>query len=104
MLIEQSIAKQYGVLPSEQGSLKYSDWAKMVGGLMKDTPLGQTVLIRSESDPEVLKYFTPEQMAVRRKWHGFQMHHTPKLTVQEQRRQIDRFEKMFASMFGKKGG
>ena len=39
VLIEQSIAKQYGVLPSEQGNLRYADWAKLVGGLMDDTPL-----------------------------------------------------------------
>ena len=48
VLIEQSIAKQYGVLPSEQGALKYSDWAKMVSGLMDDTPLGRVVAVRSE--------------------------------------------------------
>lgn len=75
----------------------------MVGGLMKDTPLGQIVLIRSEDNPDILKYFTPEQMEIRRKWQSFRMRHAPKLTAEEQRRQIDGIEMMFASMFGKKG-
>ena len=56
-LIEQSIAKQYRVLPSEQGDLHYSDWLKMVSGLMDDTPLGRIVMIRSENDKERIKNF-----------------------------------------------
>ena len=56
-LIEQSIAKQYRVLPSEQGDLRYSDWIKMVSGLMDDTPLGRIVMIRSETDKERIKIF-----------------------------------------------
>ena len=67
---------------------------------MKDTPLGQTVLIRSEKDPDRLKYFTPEQMEVRREWDSFRMRSAPKLTEEEQRKQIDELEKMIASMFG----
>ena len=45
-LIAQSVAKQYGKLPSEQDEMHYSEWILLVGGLMEDTPLGQTVLIR----------------------------------------------------------
>lgn len=102
MLIEQSISKQYGILPSAQENLKYSDWSKMVGGLMKDTPLGQTVLIRSENDPDVLKHFTEDQMEVRRRWNSYKLRHTPKVTPEEQKKQIDQLEKMFAAMFGPK--
>ena len=34
MLIEQSIAKQYGILPAAQGELGWAEWVKLVGGLM----------------------------------------------------------------------
>ena len=72
MLIEQSIAKQYGVLPSEQENLHYSDWAKMVGGLMDDTPLGRIVAIRAEKDHDTLRRMTPDQRRIRSEWAAFQ--------------------------------
>jgi len=68
VLIEQSIAKQYGVLPSDQDSLSFADWSKLVGGLMEDTPLGRVVSIRSESDPDVIRRFTPDQKRIRSEW------------------------------------
>ena len=71
ILIEQSIAKQYGVLPSQQEELSYSDWYKMVGGLMEDTPLGQVVGVRSEKDKERLKHFSPAQRRIRAEWTHF---------------------------------
>lgn len=36
--------------------------------LMHDTPLGQVVAVRSESNPEVLKTFTKEQNNIRNEW------------------------------------
>lgn len=72
-LIEMSIAKQYGILPSQQGELSWSDWSKLVGGLMDDTPLGRTVALRMESDPEVIKNFSPSQKRVRREWTEFRL-------------------------------
>ncbi|MZL69148.1 hypothetical protein GT748_04235 [Bittarella massiliensis] len=71
ILIEQSIAKQYGVLPSQQEELSYSDWYKMVGGLMGDTPLGQVIELRSEKDKERLKHFSPAQRRIRAEWAHF---------------------------------
>lgn len=67
----QSIAKQYHILPSEQGNMHYSDWLLMVGGLMEDTPLGQIVQIRSENNKEMLKHFTPYENRIRREWSAF---------------------------------
>lgn len=72
-LIEMSIAKQYGILPSQQEKLCYSDWSKLVAGLMEDTPLGRTVALRMENDPEVVKNFTPSQKRERSKWTAFCM-------------------------------
>ncbi|MGX8702075.1 hypothetical protein [Caproiciproducens sp.] len=65
------MAKQYGVLPSEQENLKYSDWSKMVSGLMDDTPLGRVVGVRSETNKDIIKNYTKEQRAVRDEWPRF---------------------------------
>lgn len=68
MLIEQSIAKQYGVLPSAQRELSWGEWAKLVSGLMDDTPLGRVVAVRCETDREIIRHFSPWQRQVRAEW------------------------------------
>lgn len=100
VLIEQSIAKQYGVLPSEQENLKYSDWAKMVNGLMDDTPLGRIVGLRTETDPDILKKFTPEQRAVRQDWARFKLSRTLQRPEADLRQQFALLEQAMAKMFG----
>lgn len=97
-MIEQSIAKQYHILPSQQGDLSYSDWSKLVSGLMNDTPLGKVVEIRQESDPDILKNMTAEQRAIRNEWFAFRnsnMHYSE----EDMRRQSEQLEKMMASLF-----
>lgn len=106
VLIEQSIAKQYGVIPSMQGDLKYSDWAKMVSGLMEDTPLGRIVQIRAETDRDAIKRFTPDQRQI---WQAWQRFRTERIMANpdaraEYRNQMRALERSFAVAFGGKGG
>ena len=96
-LIEQSIAKQYHILPSEQGSLHYSDWRLLIGGLMEDTPLGQTVLIRKENSPDRLKNFTQHEHRIRNSWRNFRAQHMKSVQAPEQFAAM--FERMFKNMF-----
>ena len=98
MLIEQSIAKQYGVLPSDQENLRYADWAKMVGGLMDDTPLGRVVAIRAETDPEMIRKMTSDQRGIRSEWAAFRARSATKEVKQEQIKQL---QAMIAGMFGR---
>ena len=70
-LIEQSIAKQYHILPSQQMDLKFSDWVKLVSGLMDNTPLIRVVHIRMEKDRNVIKKFNAEQRKLRNDWAAF---------------------------------
>ena len=100
LLIEQSIATQYGILPSIQGELHYSDWSKLVGGLMADTPLGQVVRIRTEKDPKLLKQFSPEQRRLRREWQKFKASGQKEQPVQDQKQAMANLERMIAGMFG----
>ena len=72
-MIEQSIAKQYGIIPSEQEDLSWPDWCKLVGGLMEDTPLGRVVSIRAETDRDTIRRFTPDQRRIRAEWDAFRL-------------------------------
>ena len=101
LLIEQSVAKQYGVLPSAQREMHYADWAVLVAGLMHDTPLGQVVIIRREADVKVIKNFSAEQKKIYNDWQKFVYSRT---SEEEHRQQEAALEKMFANMFGRKGG
>ena len=104
MLIEQSIAKQYGVLPSQQEEMKYSDWAKLLSGIMHDTPLGQVVSIRRETDQKIIKTYNADQMKIRRDWQKFCAVNRPP-TPEEEKRMYARLENTLNSLFGKgKGG
>lgn len=67
---------------------------------MDDTPLGRVVWARSENNEDMLKSFTPEQKQIRQEWRDFQYQSATKISEEEQRKQIDMFEKMFESMFG----
>lgn len=93
-LIAQSVAKQYGILPSAQEEMHYSEWILLVGGLMEDTPLGQTVLIRKENDKERLKNFTQHEHRIRNEWRSFIANQ--KLSGNKQ---PEDFAKMFEDIF-----
>lgn len=101
ILIEQSIAKQYGILPTAQEELSWSDWSKLVGGLMDDTPLGRVVAIRSETDREVIKKMPEWAKSIRSEWAT---HRARKAAASEDpaklRSQMDALERMLEKMFG----
>ncbi len=99
-LIIQSIAKQYGVLPSQQKDLPYRDWISLVSGIMEDTPLGQIVLIRKENDKDRIKHFTHYEHNIRNEWRRFRAGQKNKADTEKS---IAALEDMFRNMF-KKGG
>ncbi|MEG0168188.1 MAG: hypothetical protein RR709_10035 [Ruthenibacterium sp.] len=100
MLIEQSIAKQYGVLPSAQEDLPYTDWAKLVSGLMDDTPLGRVVSVRSEKDRDAVHNMTAWQHQMRSDWNAFTAKRLAQRPKQQTAAEMANLEKMIAKMFG----
>jgi hypothetical protein len=101
-LILQSIAKQYHILPSEQEELHYSDWRRLVSGLMHDTPLGRVVNIRAETDDKIISNFGAYEKRVRSEWRAFRDTQIREKFTEADRLETARyFEKMFANMFGK---
>jgi hypothetical protein len=63
---------------------------------MEDTPLGRTVLIRKEDDPERLANFTEYEKRVRREWQSFLVQ---RKAPNEPGAGIQKLEDMFRQMF-----
>ena len=101
ILIEQSIAKQYGILPAAQGELGWAVWVKLVGGLMDDTPLGRVVAVRSESDASLVRNMPQWQKQLRTEWAAFRAKRdVMRMGAAGVRSEMDALERMMAKMFG----
>lgn len=100
MLIEQSIATQYGILPSAQGELAHEEWSKLVSGLLDDTPLGRVVAVRAESDRKTIAQMSPWQRKIRDDWAAFLATRRPKRSREELSAQMAELERMIAQAFG----
>ena len=101
-LVEASIASQYGIRLRQASDMPWSEFTNLVTGLLPETPLGAIVKIRSEDDPDMLKKFTPDQMAIRNKWRDRQalkQLENPEVLKQS----MDNLSKMLKSMFGESG-
>lgn len=97
-MIIQSVAKQYGILPDKQADMHFCDWILLVGGIMEDTPLGQTVLIRKENDRDRLKHFTQHEHRIHNQWREFRA--GQKKIKMSPEKMVKNWEKIFADMFG----
>lgn len=70
-LIEASVAQQYGIrLRNEIETISWSEVKMLISGLLPDTPLGKVIQIRSESNKEMLKLYTPEMNKIRNDWRN----------------------------------
>lgn len=88
------------MLPAQQEELPYSDWIMLVSGIMEDTPLGQIVSIRKESDKDRIKHFTRYEHKIRNEWRSFRAGQKKKADTEKS---IAALEDMFRNMFGKGG-
>lgn len=66
-LIEASFLSQYGIR-LKVTELQFDEFLNLVSCLMPDTPLGQIVAIRSETDADVINNFTEAQKQIRNDW------------------------------------
>lgn len=67
-LIEASFAQQYGIRLRHEEYMPWGEFSNLLAGLNYKTPLGSIISIRSETDSEKLKHFTPEQREIRDEW------------------------------------
>jgi hypothetical protein len=79
--------------------MPWSEFSNLVAGLLPETPLGAVVQIRSEDDPEILKRFNKDQLAIRSKWRekqALQQLGNPEVLKQS----MDNLSLMLKNMFG----
>lgn len=69
-LIDASFAKQYGIRLRNEPDMSWGEFSTLLAGIMPETPLGQIVSIRSETDKEMLKHFTADQHRIRNDWRS----------------------------------
>ena len=100
VLIEQSIATQYGILPKDQSDLPYPEWSKLVSGLMDNTPLGRVVAVRGEEDRKIIAQMSPWQRKIRSEWQSFVASKTVQKSRKELMAQMADLEQMLAKAFG----
>lgn len=94
-LIEASFFKQYGVRLRTIDDMPWNEFCSYLSGVMPDTPLGNVVQIRSETDKDVLKNFTKDQKKIRSDWINRKAKVIDKQSYDEV---IEGFKKMFANL------
>lgn len=66
-MIEASFLSQYGIR-LKTAELQFDEFLNLTSCLMGDTPLGQIVSIRSETDMEIIKNFNEQQRKIYYDW------------------------------------
>ena len=66
-LIEASFLSQYGIR-LKTTELQFDEFLNLTSCLMPESPLGQIVAIRSETDPEIISNFTDNQRQIHDEW------------------------------------
>lgn len=66
-LIEASFLSQYGIR-LKTTELQFDEFLNLTSCLMPESPLGQIVAIRSETDAKVIRNFTDAQKRIHDEW------------------------------------
>ena len=84
--------------------MSFDEFCVLLAGLNGDTPLGNVVQIRSETDRAVTDRFTPEQRRIRAEWRRFRAQNISANTDRaEYEAAMKGFADMFRGMAGKGG-
>lgn len=75
--------------------MSWSEFATLLSGLMPDTPLGQMISIRSETNRDIIKNFTKEQKKIRSEWKRKQAKNIDKESYDDV---MNSFKDMFKAM------
>lgn len=99
-LIEASFTSQYGIRLRSENDMSWGEFSTLLAGIMPETPLGQVVSIRSESDKDILKNFTQEQHRIRDEWRS---RRTKAIVMDkaEMERQVKMFQEAMKKAFSK---
>lgn len=94
-----SLRQQYGlrVQSDEFRGMAWDEFGDLVAGLNEQTPLVRVAMIRTETDPEAIRQFSPEQRRMRREW---QRRGAARRPQEEVDRFMGAFQESMARMFG----
>lgn len=95
-----SFRKQYGIRLTED-DVPWGEFVMLLAGIMPDTPLGQIVSIRAETDPEMLKCFNDEQRRIHDEWEASR---AEQMNRQDYDRAMAAFSALFRGMAVSAGG
>lgn len=76
--------------------MSWDEFCDLLSGLNDDTALVKLALIRTESDPEVLKNFSPAQRSIRAEWQRRRAKNRPK---QDTDAFLEQVQETFSRMF-----
>lgn len=99
--IEASLNMQYGIRIRELRNMPFDEFTTLLSGLMPDTPLGNLVQIRKETDRKVIAKMTAGQRKIRSDWSAFRAKKATRDGVQMQK-QAEYLERLFASISKRK--
>lgn len=77
--------------------MSWAEFRQLLTGISPDTALGRVVAIRTETDEDMLKYFTPDQRRIRAEWMGKQ---AKAKTEAETRDFLEQIKQAFIRMAG----
>ena len=89
-LIEASFLSQYGIR-LKVTELDFNEFLNLTSCLMPDTPLGQIVAIRSETDGKVISNFTDSQKKIYNDWKN-------RNTSNSELEYVENMDKLFAML------
>lgn len=100
-LVEASFAQQYGIRLEHEQDMGWTEMFNLMTGLLPETPLGQIVSIRAETDPERLKGFNKDQKEIRSNWRSkINKAQVAQMSVEDKKKATSEIQSMLASMFG----
>lgn len=79
--------------------MTWDEFCTLLAGIMPETPLGQIVQIRCETDREKLKNFSPEQHRIRNEWRSRELKQA-QWTEEEKAKAAEAFHNIIKQAFG----
>lgn len=61
---------QYGIR-LEREDLPYTEYRRLLSGIMYNTPLGEVVRVRAETDMKTIREMTAQEKKIRAEWQRF---------------------------------
>lgn len=81
--------------------MKWDEFCSLLRGLSPESALGRIVQIRAESDPDILKQYTPHQTKIREEWLAKTLDRKPDAQlIAERDRMLEIWKRAFISASG----